>query len=957
MRLVLLLIFCLNCSGAFAQEPNYVHYTMENGLTSDVVFKIQQTKDHLIWIGNHHAVSTFDGNNFNHFTNSKGFPFVSVLDIHEEDNGKILFSPPYYYPIEYTPATETFEPIRFDSIYLKRFYSNEKASVVRDQNGNIKVGFVRRGGSCTIYRDSVVDYHSDSTRNGIQLELHPNGLLYFEHPIEGTSVYLGDKEFKNALHSSKGWHLNAVMLDTSTFLVSLDKQLLLFEDGKLSSTKKFSHNIISLDADTAKSFWVNFYEHGTQKHFINNSELVAGAHFLKDYSITSVLIDHEGGHWFGTLRDGMFYTPELSTTYWDEKRGLPDHSIDMLSGNGYKEVLVGFSNNSLGVFQDGQLSQLLPLDAQRPMGEGLLRIKEVAFDKKNKRYWLVTDDLFIYQNGKTSALNVPFNKCLSLHFHQNTNTLWIGGRKNLTYLQPNGKFGPVLKTDFINDIGTDLNDNLFFLSRHGVMKLAPDSLSLLFIDSLRGKATYKIEQWENSRALLSAREGTTLWSEFGRHIFTSENSYHNSLYKKGPYLWASTGNGSDKIDLRHPEASPYHFSFEHGILEVNHGAIHIQNNTLWIGAGRGLYALDLSKIKPLPIDAPQILKVVGKDSTYKHLGNPLKLPHQQSNLTFHFKTITFKHQGQFYYEYRLSPDMKDFVASNSNEVSFNGLKSGTHTFELRAVTNNGSYSPISSWSLRIATPFWETWWFRLILALVVMAMGFLIFRSIIQRARRKAAQKAETEALIHSLRLQSIHAQFNPHFTFNALNSIQQQITPTSIEQAKEYLSKFANVMRSILVNSKKELIPLQIELAMITSYLELEQLRFGDRLHFTIDVDDDILPDYEQVPPMLFQPLVENAIKHGIFNRKEGGFLSIHFAVANNILTCTIEDNGIGRKEAKLIQQHKKTPSFGKGIELVKNRLMLVNSSIEDDFNIIDLYDTDGKALGTRIIVKLSSQ
>lgn len=955
MRFGLFLICCWSFCSAFAQEPNYFHYNMENGLISYMVFKLQQTSDHRIWIGDHHAVSTFDGSEFNHFMASKGFPYTNVFDIDELENGKILFSPPSQFLVEYDPTTETFESIRLSPLDSARFFLKEKASLVEDRDGNIKLGFVWQGGSCTIYKDNSVCFHSDSTRNGIQLEVHPNGVLFYEHPFRGTSVYLDDKEFKNALQQSNSQHLNAVMLDTNTVLVSLDKRLLLFEKGELILSKDFPHFIIGLDSDADNNVWVSLYKNGTHRYVINNSELQNVGNYLKDYSITSVLMDHEKGYWFATLKNGIFYTPKLTTAYWDEKRGLPGSSIHVMSGNGKDEVLVGFPNNSLATFQHGRLSQILPIDEKLPIGTLTQNLTGVTYDERNDRYWLAGGGVFSYENGTTTSLDVPFHYCFAVHLDKKNNNLWIGGRRAVTHLKPNGEFGPVLNAQYALNIATDQNNELLFLSRRNVMKLATDSLSLVPVDSLSGKTTYKMEHWGTTIAFMTAKEGSIVNSEFGTQTFTAHHGYYNSMHRNGNYLWATTTNGSDKINLEHPEVNPYNFSFEHGILDANHGALHIQNDTLWLAAGKGLYVLDISKIEPAPISAPQILNVTNKDSAYKYLGDTLELPANQNNLTFHFKTITFKHQGRFHYEYRLSSSIEDFVAVNSNEVSINGLKSGVHTFEVRAVTSNGVYSPVSAWSFRIATPFWETWWFALAVALLIAPMSFLTFRAVVRRAQIKAGIKAETESLIHSLKLQSIHAQFNPHFTFNAMSSIQQLITPTTAREAKEYLGKFAGVMRSILVNSEKEQIPLLTEVEVLTAYLELEQLRFGDRLKYRIDVDDNIDMDYEQVPPMLFQPLVENAIKYGIFNKHEGGLLSIHFALANNVLTCTVEDNGVGRKEALRIQQHKRAISSGKGIQLVKDRLKVVNQGIEDDFNIVDLYDTDGKALGTRVVIKLA--
>lgn len=957
MRFRLLVVCLLSVWSAFAQEPNYVHYTTENGLISDVVYKVQQTKDHLIWLGNHNSVSTFDGQAFKHIGKHRGFPYVSVVDIMERDNGKVVFCPTHESLMEYDPEGDAFESIWIDSLTSRKFYNKENLSVVFDHDSIIQVGFSLRGGggTCTIYRDRLTEYHQDFTRKGIQLETRPNGVLYYQHPLAGNSVYINNTVYENVLKRDNQRHLNAVQLEEGKILFSSDKQLLFFDNGKLLMSKEFSHNIIGLDHDADGHVWISFLEHGTQQCNIVDSTLEVRNHFLKDYSITSVLLDHEGGYWFSTLRNGVFYTPQIATAYWNEDRGLPSNDIRVINGNGQEEVLVGFTNNGLSIFQHGALDKTVPLLAELPVGEGWFPIRDIVYDKSNAQYWIVGGYIFRFKNEAARRLELPFSSFLSIYLHEKTGDLWMSTRNKLTHRSAEGQIGPILEADFINRIGTNLKDELLFFSRGSAMQLNADSSELSYVDTLYNLAVYEQGESENARWFTTAKKGTIVWSDYGYQTFPAGETYPLSAFVMDQYLWILGGNGTNRIDLQNPEAKPFHLAFEQGVLDLHHKVLYIQNNSLWLGTSQGVYRMDLNKIKAEPIAAPQIIKVVSRDSTYRNRGGKLALPESERNLTFHFKAITFKHRGQYNFEYRLSPGMEDFATINSHEVNIRGLSSGTHTLELRAVTTNNSYSPTTSWTVHVATPFWERGWFILISTLLGATFLFVIFRLIIQRVQKKAASKAETKALIHALKLESFHAQFNPHFTFNAINSIQQHISPNSTTQAKEYLSKFASVMRAVLVNSKKEKIPLQTELEMLTAYLELERLRFGDRLQFEISIDQNIDPDYEQVPPMLFQPLLENAIKHGIFNRKEGGFVKTHFALENNYLTCTIEDNGVGRKAARLIQQHKKTPVTGRGILLVKDRLKLINQGVEDAFQIVDLWNEDGHAMGTRVILKIN--
>jgi tetratricopeptide (TPR) repeat protein/two-component sensor histidine kinase len=227
------------------------------------------------------------------------------------------------------------------------------------------------------------------------------------------------------------------------------------------------------------------------------------------------------------------------------------------------------------------------------------------------------------------------------------------------------------------------------------------------------------------------------------------------------------------------------------------------------------------------------------------------------------------------------------------------------------------------------------------------------------------AARRQREAELYELRatqlqLKALRAQMNPHFLYNALNSIQSYITSKDPSAAARYLAKFAKLMRQSLEYSDLEIISLEKELEFLEDYLYInEKLRFDDRLSYRIIVDEELEEDILGVPTMIVQPYVENALEHGLRSKKDG-LITVHFqALDDDTILCVVEDNGIGRARAREMQLQ--DPAFqnhrSRGTSITERRLDILHQSKGKDHYVrtIDLVDDEtGKALGTRVEVKI---
>ena len=235
----------------------------------------------------------------------------------------------------------------------------------------------------------------------------------------------------------------------------------------------------------------------------------------------------------------------------------------------------------------------------------------------------------------------------------------------------------------------------------------------------------------------------------------------------------------------------------------------------------------------------------------------------------------------------------------------------------------------------------------------VLFLTTLAYRDRLDEVERNnlKVKNAENERKI--LRLQ-----MNPHFIFNCLNSIKLYIEQNDSRLASNYLSKFSQLMRLSLVQSRKEKIILTEELTMLKLYLELETMRFKGKLNYVFNIDDNVDVDFVEIPPMLIQPHLENAIWHGLMHKREGGKITINISqnFIAQTLNVTIKDNGIGRKKAAELKSKAAEKEKSYGTLITNERIAIFNEKFNADTTLIikDLYDKNNKPLGTLVSINI---
>lgn len=247
--------------------------------------------------------------------------------------------------------------------------------------------------------------------------------------------------------------------------------------------------------------------------------------------------------------------------------------------------------------------------------------------------------------------------------------------------------------------------------------------------------------------------------------------------------------------------------------------------------------------------------------------------------------------------------------------------------------------------------------------LLLFLLAGLLFHMLRQRLKNQSILAKKNEELrfsqykeqLSTLEMKALRAQMNPHFLFNCMNSINRMILGNQNDKASSYLAKFSKLIRAMLENSEQAEVSLAQELALVRSYIQLESIRFKNKIDSEITVDQNINQETTYIPTMVLQPFVENAIWHGLMHKTGKGNIRLQIRQHGDMLYCEITDNGIGRKKSMELQKESRNDKKSMGIKITTNRLaMLSKKKIDELVQIIDLQDNDDNALGTKVQISI---
>lgn len=930
-------------------QPKFYNFTIESGLPASETYFVHQDQQGFIWICTDHGVARYDGYNFEVFTTKEGLTDNVVFKIYEDFKGRIWF-------VTFNSKLSYFEngkihPYRFNSIiqreaHLKttsfknmyvdggdnlHFASANNDYLVIDKNGNFRKF---KNSSLTIAHFQKQLFWTYSHPFVYEKENQTIPILFKQNErFEKVGEYRLNKRISLATGN------NGFLLLNDDKLISLrDKKIITRESGA-----------ISLHC-TDEGTWIGAYKKGVIL-IPDLHKIARQSRFLDGYSVSSVLKDSEGGYWFSTLEKGVFYTPSLAIQNSNSSTGLLDDEVTSIIGN-RQNVYVGFLlSRWQNILNPKQFSSLKSGDAH------------VVFGKLRSQFYISADKLYPLKNGKISS---PIANWTADFFE--TTTSLIFGVHNLYELGLEGNLkqiyqyeadkSPLRQNNFKTMMKTSDGriwigtlDGLFYLDgnftsntglqnplfRARVSKLAHHPL-WTNIAATKGSGIYFFENGNISRHL-TTKNG--LLSDIINTFYVGENGG----------IWAGTNKGLNHIYL--DDQKQLHiesFTTLHGLISNEVSAIYVNAEKVYVGTKEGLSIIDRALFKrnrqKAKIEVSEITTLTKKYvPTAFHVFN-----HEESLIKIRFRTTNFRSLKKGVFQYKLSDD-NDWITSYLPEISLISPVPGDYNLSVRYMNEDGVWStPTEMIRFKIESAFYTKAYFYVLISVFFVALVILIYRYQL----RQVNQQHLMHVKISQLEQKALQAQMNPHFIFNALNSIQSYLIYEENEKAEKYLLKLAQLIRKNLVNSREVNISIKDEIDTLEKYMELEQMRFKNKFKYTIH--NHLHPNQLEIkiPHMFVQPFVENAIIHGFSTLQELGQVDIHFVlIQGDQIRCIIEDNGIGRAAAQQQQSQQGHVSVGTTIIEERLRAFKTKHGVEFKIKIEDLNRLDGRT-GTRVSINL---
>jgi competence protein ComGC len=506
------------------------------------------------------------------------------------------------------------------------------------------------------------------------------------------------------------------------------------------------------------------------------------------------------------------------------------------------------------------------------------------------------------------------------------NELLVAGKKGL-YSFKNGEYrslgyiDPLLKTS-IADMKVDQTDGLWLAT-------ANDGLICL--------KNKHVTHYTKTKGLIS-------------NVCTSlAIDDHNSI-------WVGTTSGISQLSYVNEKEGwkIKNFTKKNGFNSNEITKLFTDKDTLWVGTMSGLSHAVISEISsPEPRCSVYIDSIKVNNKNIER--DKKSFSYDENNLRFETAALTFVDQGQHLFRYRLTGLDTTCVETKTNELTFNRLPSGDFQLEVQAANADNVWSPSATYKFTIHKPFWLTYWFILLEVILAVIIIYLIILFAVRRITRKEKEKARINKLLAEYQMKALTSQMNPHFIFNAINSIQNFILLNDGDIAYDYLEKFSRLIRTVLTNSEKKEVTLQNELDTMELYIELEQLRFENAFDYVCEVDKSIDATEIVIPTLVIQPYIENAIWHGLMPLDRKGYISLQITKQENKLKIVLTDDGIGRKASdKITKKMKSEDHQSMGTNLTSSRIKLFGDDATNSVQIIDNYNDRNEATGTTIEIIL---
>ena len=980
-KFILLFLFLL-AEVAYSQQPIAIQLTEKDQLPDNEFYDILESKDGIIWLAADKGLFQYNGKNFRNYSHPKKRG-LSVFGLFQDENDKIWcnnISGQFFYVSK--NKLELFIDLKDDlKGQLPEFLVHHNFLFVFFEKGVYKINLQTKQKTLLKDTSNTSFYYGSPVK---QKETLFFALLNSIKKIENNTIV---NEFTFKKDRSLPKNNTFLALNDCLFYSSLFEEKQHFYLKKEDSFQEIKVPVELANKPIIRTlfidnrFWFCTNE-GVYVATLIDTVFTIQHHYLKEETCSKVIKDSNNNYWITTTNNGVFVLPNIAIQKLEINKDFGliknlktvDNHVFFSTIKGVIGILNTF-NNSLSTLQLPTKDEISAL-VYEPRKKLLL-----ISQKNNSFIWNLSNatiqkctsftaskDLFYDESG--ILLNTGFDRANStVSPFQNYNQSEV-----VTTKPPVFKTGEVTfptqnlrmkraytcfidaKTKnkyvgFVDDlICFDKTDKESVITFNGQPIFAIDMVQTK--DQILWVSTFEngIIGIKNNKAFINLNTTNGLFSNQTGKLKSQEND-----------LWISTDKGIQKYNT-HTKTFE-NISVMDGLDNYDITDIDIANDKLYLSSNKGLFIIDTKtcfKKRSIPIiyftDFTVHDKSIALRSTYS-------LDYDKNAIKISFNVNGFKSSENINYIYRLQGfDDKWTVLENGIDfVRFSSLPPGNYVFEVKAKYLNGISSQPIQLTVTIQKPFWQTWWFYVVSSLVVLVGFWMYFKRRFTRLENEKTillEKAQVDKELIFYQLENLRSQMNPHFIFNALNSIQEYIVTNEKANASVYLVKFSKLIRLYLEHSRESEVPLEEEIKALQFYLELEKDRFEDTLNFTIFKEENINGKTTKVPSLFIQPYVENAIKHGLLHKKANRNVSISFTQNTNKseLICVVEDNGVGREASAEINKNRReyhksfaTSANQKRVELInKTRTKKISVSIQD------MVEENQTAAGTKIIINI---
>jgi ligand-binding sensor domain-containing protein len=939
-------------------QPRFRNFSVEHGLPSSEAYFVYQDKTGYIWVCTDRGVARYNGNRFTLFTVDNGLLDNVVFKMYEDPKGRLWFVSKgfglcYYYqgkirPYRYNHVIEKqwksyIEPDKCiavdsaDNVY----YSCQHMGVLKiDRYGHLQHMQEDRGSMYYFLIGKSTFWWSTLPRQQDIADLTPH-----HRPKVSLQKQQGTR-YNYITHAEFTSHLIQSVRLPGDELTAIARNII---STKYRKSIRAQENMISLSA-IDHDVWIGLMKNGIRKYRLQADQLIETGHYLQGYSVSSICRDKEGGYWFSTLEGGIFYCPNLSFLNYTQDNGLIDN---------YVTSMVGIKNQVLAGFMYADWQEMTP---------------PYRYDISNK---VSGNTIFGHSDTKIYVCNTHLHPLghptdttyfsWASAFYPDRHSMLVAGM-NVFRIYDNGRIEYLYKFNenpaekmqsMFASVMIDRDRRVWAGNYFGLYEIAnhrligPKKKDPLFSARISGLAFHP--DWGNIAATRGEGVFCFRGTQILRQISEKEGLLShqvNCLFVDSNGIWVGTSKGINYLTLRRDGSVNIEtFTTHHGLVSNEVTDIYRYQSTLWVGTKKGITRVNLAQFRrSKPSNAAiHFTNLQTGDLLLTDNRRAFDFPRNQQAITIRYDILNYRVDGTRKIAFRLSP-ADAWQYTSIPEIALSNLASGNYQVAVKYLNEDGIWSPHKTiCSFTIALPFWATWYFITGSLLILVTALFLLIRLRLKQIQNKL----QLQKKMNQLEQKALRAQMNPHFIFNALNSIQRFLIHQENDKAEKYLLKFASLIRQTLNNSREPYISIASEISILEKYLELEQMRFQHKFEYHIYNDLTTAENGFGIPPMLIQPYVENAILHGFSELESGGVVELYFLeLRDNQLTCLIDDNGIGRK-ASATQSTADNKSFGTTI--TAERLAAFQEKYGDHFRIeiID-KETDGIPQGTKVILHI---